>query len=464
MKRILQGTCVLFLMVLLAAQGAQAQSGGTYRMEVGGAAALRSNLPFWLHARQYGTLDPQSTGGYARMDAARIDSVNAWFAYTVKGSVLARASEHSTVHFNEIYAAARAGFIQVRVGRKHEIIGTVDAPLSSGALGTSGNAIPVPKIVVATTGYTDAPLTQGYLEFKGYWSHGWLGDERFVEGAYLHQKNAYLRMGGDLPVNVYGGLVHNAFWGGTSPAFGALPASFNDYWRTVLALSGSEEAPEDDRVYIQGNHLGVYDVGLTLDVGDFRVLAYRHFIFEDRDNLKFKSPQDGLLGLSIADQRTGRFLDHLTYEYLYTKWQNGPIGPGGVPRGGPGGRDNYYNHGIYRSGWTYFGRTVGSPLLTPVPGPEHGIANNRVVGHHIGIAGHVHATEYRLLATYTRNYGTYSEPYNPMRSQYSLALDTETDIPGAHGINLLATLALDQGSLYGDNVGVRIGVAYDGNW
>jgi hypothetical protein len=325
-----------------------------------------------------------------------------------------------------------------------------------------------------TDGYTAVPLTQQWVEFKGRYADGLLPDDRFAEGGYLHQKTFYLRVGTPLPVQIYGGLVHDAMWGGTAPDVGRLPQSLNDYVRTVVALTGAEDAPEGEQIYIQGDHFGVIDVGLSAEVGPLRARAYRHFVYEDRDNLKFKAPQDGLFGLALADARTDRVVDRLVYEHLYTKWQNGPVGPNlRNPRGGAGGRDDYYNHYIYESGWTLYGRTAGSPLLTPFDGGggEEGIANNRVVGHHLGVAGHLGALDYRALATYTRNYGTYDDReraleetgsyrFQPPLEQVSLLVGARRPWPGAPEFEIDVALGVDIGALHGDAVGGQVGLVY----
>jgi hypothetical protein len=50
-------------------------------------------------------------------------------------------------------------------------------------------------------------------------SHGWFEEGRYVSNVWLHHKNAYLRLGGSLPVNIYYGFNHYAQWGGKSPGY-----------------------------------------------------------------------------------------------------------------------------------------------------------------------------------------------------------------------------------------------------
>lgn len=440
-------------------------------VELGAVGSTGAGVPFWLHANRDGLVDPASANGFVRSRLERTGASDKRWDFGYGMEVVGRASAHETVFLPTLYAEGRYGFLTLRAGRKAETIGTVADGLTSGSLGTSRNATPIPQIVLATDGYTPVPWTEGWVEFKGRYADGLLPDDRFVKGAYLHQKTFYVQAGGPSPVQVYGGLVHNAFWGGTSPAYDDLPASFDDYVRTVVALTGAEDAPTGDQIYIQGDHLGIIDAGLSLELESFGVRAYRHFIYEDRDNLRFKSPQDGLFGLELVDERSRWWIDRFVYEHLYTKWQNGPIGPGNR-RGGPGGRDDYYNHGTWRSGWTFYGRTVGSPLLTPYPPDDGrvGIANNRVVGHHLGLSGSVGAVDYHLLATYSRNYGRYGDRqalenedeyrFEPPLEQTSFLVEAHWSWPDVPSFELRGAVGADRGELYDDAVGVRLGVLY----
>ncbi|WP_243664813.1 capsule assembly Wzi family protein [Rhodothermus marinus] len=191
----------------------------------------------------------------------------------------------------------------------------------------------------------------------------WFDDPRHTRGTYLHQKFLYGRLnlhGWQL----YGGLVHDAQWGGTSPIYGPQPDGIDDWWRVFWGMGGAPDAPPADQVYYQGNHLGIWDVGLKGRIGTVGLHIYRHFLFNDKDGLKLKNPGDGLLGVALTFENLP--VAQLVYEYLYSKRQSGPMPPG-PGRGGPGGQDNYYNHWLYRSGWTYYGRTISNPLFFPYP-------------------------------------------------------------------------------------------------
>ncbi|ACY49612.1 capsule assembly Wzi family protein [Rhodothermus marinus] len=469
---------VLIVLLLggLSASLVRAQALSSLRLEgeLGVRAATAGRLPFWLAANQWGRFDPKSANGYVLLNGQWERQPHAWLSYGVGGELLLRRAHDPSAHFVEAYGRVRVGFLEAHVGRRREIVGTVDTLLSSGAPDVSPNATPIPKIVVRTPHYTSVPGTRGWVQFHGYWAHGWMKDVRQVEDTYLHQKYLYLRFGPG-SWRIYAGLVHQAFWGGTSrnPSIGRLPQGLDDYFRTFFALNAGEGAPRGEQIYIQGDHFGTYDFGFSLEGRRFGLLVYRHFFYEDRDGLKFKNPQDGLLGLALRD-REGRLVERVVYEFLYTKRQSGPIGPG-PGRGGPGGRDNYYNHYIYRTGWTHYGRTVGSPLMFAFEDRAKrltgGVENNRVVAHHLGLAGRLApALRYRLLATYSRNYGTYNgrdvlqQPgatyrFEPPPEQLSVLMVLDWQ-PDGRPLAVQVALAGDVGQLYPDNLGLALGVRY----
>ena len=78
------------------------------------------------------------------------------------------------------------------------------------------------------------------------------------------------------------------------------------------------------------------------------------------------------------------------------------------------GTDNYYNHYIY-AGWQHWGMGIGNPLvMSPIYNDDGEIVfkSNRLQGHHLGIMGTPCADlQYRILLSFTRNWGTYSLPF-----------------------------------------------------
>ena len=448
----------------------------TVSIEATGASQQRQ--PFWLVANRNGIVDHASANGIARFGLSR-SATNDGSTWEVGYGVdaVARLSQNETAHLAEAYGALRyRGFI-LRAGRWVETIGATDPRTSSGSLTMSRNATPIPRITFSSDGYVEVPYSQGYAEVKGRWTHGWMTGDRFVDLPYLHAKHAFLRLGGKLPVRIFGGLVHNALWAGRSsnPSVGEIADGPDDFWRVITVQSGDEGQPLGEQIYKQGNHLGIIEIGGDARLGNWRLRAYRQFIYEDEDGAELDTPQDGILGISFADTRSHRIVQSLTYEYLYTKWQSGqrPLGP--EPPGGRGvvGGNDYYNHYIYQSGWTLGGRTIGSPLLLPYAN-QPGVESNRVIAHHLGLLGRPHsAIQYRFFATYARHYGNYADlrtalrndtsyEFVPPKHQYSVLLETMIAWPDVPGLSVRASVAYDDGSVFESaSFGGGVALQYD---
>lgn len=434
------------------------------------------NLPFWLSANQYGTIDPRSANGGLRFSAYRPFSRQEGIDYALGVDLLGRVSHHATVYAPRLYGRLRYGGLQLTVGRREQVIGRVDTSLSLGSVTWSRNATPPPKVSLSSDGYLAVPGTGGFLAGKGYFAHGWLGQDRFVEGAFLHEKYLYLRLlPADVPVNGHAGLVHHATWGGTSPLAGHQAAGFDDWLDVVLgrrnAGEGTPGAPA-----AQANHMAAYDFSVSLDFGDGRGLVYRQFYHEDTPSLLFRNPWDGSWGLGYRRNEPTALVNAILWEHVRMTRQNAKFSEGEER-----GADVYYGHSLYRSGWTYEGRTLGMPLLIPAsrtPGLRDdlpGIGNSIVVAHHVGIEGALgRRHSYQLLGTYSRNYGAQGvcEPTDdsicgartdrrtPRRDQYSFRVEVRGPILDQHNLGFRTALAFDTGSFYEDRLGVSVALSW----
>ena len=148
---------------------------------------------------------------------------------------------------------------------------------------------------------------------------------------------------------------------------------------------------------------------------------------------------------------------------------------------------------LYKTGWTYQDRIIGTPLFFTksrtrlyVPGfvePDQdnfdfNVVNNRVVAHHVGIEGYLRQAQYKLLSTFTRNYGTYGGlnngirywgsienpdaeyAFKPAQRQAYFLLEVASH-PFSQQWSLLTSVAWDVGQLT-NNVGILIGLRREG--
>ena len=140
----------------------------------------------------------------------------------------------------------------------------------------------------------------------------------------------------------------------------------------------------------------------------------------------------------------------MTLEVLQTTDQSGPW----HDRDGLvfGGNDTYYMNYIYQQGWTSFGRTIGSPLMSP--------SNSRVWAYHAGIRGDIYGFRYRALCTYADNYGTYKSP--AISRNTAILLEVKKRVPQAWDLEFGVALAGDFGTQYGHQFGGMITVSKQG--
>jgi hypothetical protein len=469
--------CLLTLaLVVTAGSSADAQLPGSvnYRLRLSTAAGTAGSLPFWLHTNQYGILEASSANTVFEFSVQTPFNAQKKFSYSYGVDAVGRVSEDSSVLFNGIFLKMRYSWLQLNAGRFKERLGIDGGELSSGPFMWSGNSRPMYKVSVFTNDYVDVPFTNGFLALSGYFGHGWFGNNRFVQDAYLHQKSAYAKVGGRWRVNVFAGLLHNAMWGGYTDSTGALPSSLEDFWSVFVGEGASTSAPENESYNRLGNHLGVWDLGVTVDFERFDIMLQKTTPFEDQSGLQGRSLEDGVYGLRIQRKERERLIDGFLWEFLYTKSQSGADAPDDTTGSGVGW-DNYFNNYMYRDGWTYDGRILGTPLFSFDPLRSiNAVFNNRVVAHHFGLNGNVWSTRYTFFYTYSRNYGTYEDlffaqemgieyRFDPPLEQHAYMLRIERPFAALGRLLILdATVAADVGEYYQDNVGAMIGVKYIG--
>ncbi|MEX0686759.1 MAG: capsule assembly Wzi family protein [Balneolales bacterium] len=462
----------LFTLITLILAGAASLYGQTftYSLETQAIAGTAEKAPFWLVSNRHSMFGQGETGGFMRATMEATGNLGTWFRYKTGVDMVGRPLGQQALYFNQAYLNLGYGAFELFGGRMIETIGNHDETLSSGSMGISTNATPMPKIRLGIPEYMALPYTHGFIQIKGHLAHGWFENDRYTASPYLHEKSAYARFNGNRVFSIYGGLTHFGYWGGNSPDHGEISTSLQDFKRIFLMTGGADEdAPAGWQAYMYGDSRGIWDIGFELQGGTYNLNVYRHFLIEDKDGLKFNSPQDGLLGFSLKNSKKG-LIDGIVYEHLYTKWQNGPDGPGSRATG-KGGWDNYYNNSIYRSGWTYHERTIGTPLFLTHNEKGSGrlkIISNRIVAHHVGIEGILtNSIRHRFLLTYSRNYGTYAEragfddfEFQGGKEQFSFLMETTTHLPGKNNIELLAALAFDTGEVYTNNLGLILGVRF----
>jgi hypothetical protein len=432
---------------------------------VGKINALYSNgamVPTWLHANQNGEIANLPYSGNIQLGIVKpATRPNRWFDYSggvvltgrIAGSHLSTIDKkiETTGFFSLLYAHIRLYILDITMGIKPLYFTPSDKELSCGSLLFSNNIHPIPHISIHLENWTPIPGLFGYAEIKGGITHGWLADNaKIVQEALLHHKYIGGRIGGELPVNVSYELHHATQWGGNSIIYGDLGHNWTAFKNVFFAQSGG--TINNEKLNAQGNHLLSQTLCITTQVRKWKLNFYWQDIQEDARPRFIGTGQnnkDGLWGIS-ATQDVWPFIGTILFEVLKTSDQSGPW----HDRDGMvfGGNDNYYNNGIYQDGWTYWGRTIGMPLLS--------LTNNRVSAYHTGIKGNIYGYKYRVMCSYVDNYGTYNKPLRSNNT--AILLECSKHIEKAWGLDICLSLAGDFGNQFGNTFGAMLTIKKQG--
>ena len=439
--------------------------------------------PFWATANRNGLM-PESSGALLWVQARKPYDTDRTLQWRAALSLAARseAADPFSCLVDEAYAGIRWKALSVEAGLLHRAPDFVAEPglgslsATSGNVIWSGNARSMPGYTLSLDPVA-IPYLGGRVLLEGSFGDYRTTDTRQVQGALVHNTRFRFIFKLSQRLEFRMGLDHFAFWGGTSrdPEVGVFPVSFKNYLRMLLgrsALTGSLQ----DQFYVLGNQLGGECFRFDWRGEGWR-MAFQHDIpYEDGSGMGFQNFPDGVNTLWFGWDDKRRWVSDLLYEYHHTTWQSGPVHD--AMMGGEyvifGGRDNYFNHAEYRSGWTSFGRVIGDPLMlpeAPVPlGAEGsmipGIRSNRFRAHHFAMAGALfRVAPYKLMLTWSNHYGTYDAPLREDGSPlgaFSGAFMGEIPLPLKQGTRMRLTYGLygDAGPLTGNRLGASIGLRY----
>ncbi len=460
-----------------------------YVVEAGGLRASPEQTPFWLTVNQYGLIPPRGSFGTLRAGVwrdyrLRPDSTHERTArrfdwgfglYAVANIGSPALANNPALLLPEAYVKIKVGVFELYGGNRREVVGLGDTLLTSGFVAWSGNAAPFPKIQFHMPNFVVVPFTRKLLALRGGYAHGWFANT-YVQGSYLHHKYLYGRIGKpNWRIRIYAGINHQVQWGGradylvgtTLAINGTLPTSFRDYVSLVTGrypddIQNSRFTSFDGENRV-GNHVGSYDVALEWQGRTANWLLYHQHIYDDASGLALQNLPDGLTGLRFLNQqRPGAAfrVQRVVVEWISTTNQSGPFFDQVIRYQG---RDNYFNHSQYREGWSYRGRTLGTPFIAPRSDFSPTVnaftgggffANNRVVAWYGGAMGAFkRGPALTLRASYSRNFGTYNQPYPQPFRQFSTLLSAQWRLGGWSGTTLTTTVARDQGELFPNSVG-----------
>lgn len=363
---------VLSFILILAAHFGYSQLPDSLQINVGsiGTIAKEAYQPLWLVSNRWGAItdrqyDASTYIGFSNanyfgkkyISKSNPTGVEQPVFYVKYGANLINNNQFKDITVQEGYVKAGYKHLEIRAGRFKYIPGEVDQDLSSGSLGLSGNALPIPQITIGLTDYVNVPFTNGWLQVKGQLSHGWLGNDRFLS-SYYHEKNLYLRAG-KKRFKFFVGVQHYVEWGGRRGDI-QLDRSFkgflNVFFSTTNADDGSGIDPAELKYasYHAGDQRGILELGFDLETNIARLHFYHQTPFDGTWGIDIRNI-DNLSGISIAPKNGRAVVKKVLLEFIYTK-QAENYAP-------PLNRQAYYNNGYYKTGWEYENRIVGTPLF-----------------------------------------------------------------------------------------------------
>lgn len=421
--------------------------------------------PFWLTSNTNGDVSSSPFSGNLTAGIYK-EAIHdeRWWDYDFGVQLTGRVEYPKTAkgYLNLAYAHVRLFIFDVTAGIQPMIYETQDTALSMGSMLFSGNSQPIPRISVGIDHYVPFPGCYGYLEFKGGMTHGWFVDNVFMRGSYLHYKYAAVRIGGQLPVNVSYEFHHAAQWGGVSPVYGDIGSDWQSFKNVFMARAGG--VMKNDLLNAQGNHLGSQQLMLTGKWTGWEISAYWQNFLDDNFSVigDGKNLRDGLWGICLK-QTQWPFIQGVTYEFMNTTDQSGPW----HDRDGLcyAGNDSYYRNSVFKNGWNYFYRSIGTPFITSPLYNEDGTIytqNSRVRVHHLGVRGDIYGFAYRFKASYARNYGNDNTSRAVLSDNTALLLEVSRYVPQAWGLQFGLRLAADFGSQWGNQIGGQITIRKNG--
>lgn len=465
---------LLIFTILSIPMMAQEKSGFTpdFRLSQTSAVSSGKDLPFWMVSNQNGTYALHNSSyllfqAGLRRDLDR-DTLKKW-GYTYGVHMVYGIAGTSDFQPNEYWVGFRFHQLILKAGAQSDPIIYGGLSSTNGNMYRSRDARPVPGLSLSTNGYIPFLFAKKWFSWRFLYEEGLLNDKQFVSNAHLHHKNLHFRALLTPSLSLSIGLEHYVFWGGVSPIDGQLP-EWNQYLRYITGFAGGAGASLNDQMNASGNQLGSYNLELKKNWTNTIATFYWNHPYDDRSGMELDNLRDGLWGIHIAKSKKNSFITDVVYEYLNTRNQSGRIYPHLAPTPdnpsritGRGG-DNYFNHGIYQSGYTHYQHMMGSPLFIPTIGSDDvskGFDRSRLWMHHLGISGTLgNGFFWKSLFTWSRDFDRFI--FTNLNAHDELSFLAEGSYAGTKlPFKVKAGLAGDNGDRFENCIGGYLGIEFN---
>ena len=409
--------------------------------------------------------------------------------YTGNGQFEVQKQRPAVAWIQQAYVEGKYRSIYAVAGQKYKSSPIVNGELSSGDLVWSGNARPPVGLRAGFFDFQNIPFTKGWLQINGEFGYFRQFDDKWLEnhynyynhfittGTWLHYKSLHFRTNPRQKWVFTIGAQAACQFGGTAEYYKdghldrtvKMDADAKAFWRTFIAGSGGNSAGDS---FVEGNHLGTWDMSLQYTfIPGHNLRAYTQWLWEDGSGIGKMNGFDGLWGLEyfIPHQGAKFPVTNVVIEYLDFTNQSGPIHwtpndhPGTPITSHSSGADDYYNNYIY-NGYQSRGMSIGSPFVKSPLYNQDGYMryrDNVMRGVHAAIKGQFnYFWGYTLMGSYRKAWGTPIIPRAGSVDDFSMMLEVRYRF--VHNWQLHGRIAMDHGTLYGNNWGARLGISYHG--
>lgn len=457
-----------------------------YHAQVGAALSAGEHTPLWLNANRYGFSSVERNNLWLRLSAFKYEDEQKDFSWGA-GIDMGLAYRFESVFVpQQLYAEIRYRCLDAMIGAKELDDGFLPRDLSSGSLTQGWNARPIPQLRVGIFDYANVWGCKDMFAVKGHIAYGMYDDnwwlKRWADPAFdytlnqLYCSRAIYFRGGNaekFPLEGELGLVMDSEFGGktwnaSSHSWDKHPTSIKAWLKALVPARGGSDTGIGEQTNVEGNFLGNWSFSLKWQSPQgWMVRAYYQHFFEDHSMLFFDYPwKDGLYGIQ-GKLPKNPVVSEIDYEFLYMKDQSGPVYYDHTTNidHQVSGRDGYYTNYIY-NGWQHWGQGIGNPLLTsPIYNNPHWVnfLSTRIVSNHLGFKGEPsEQVSYRVLASHTRSWGTYSQPFEKVKANFSWLAEVKYHPKSLEGWEASLSLAGDHGSLLGNSFGGMLTISKTG--
>ena len=314
-----------------------------YKVETRATFSDGKYTPFWLVSNIFGMGSPEFNNGFVKGQVIKPIARENKFSWGAGIDLVGQWNLPAAFRVQQLYAEFKYRAIWASIGSREIKPQFNNMSLSSGDLLFSGNAFPVPQIMVGTFDYASFWGTKGWFGIKAYLSYGictdgrwqehWVApDANYAKNILLCNKGLWFRIGNEkkFPLVYEFGAELGTQFGGTVRYNGEtfkMPTKFVDWIKAIIPLAGGSSTPEGEQSNVQGNMTGEYSSSLSYSpTPDWNIRLYWEHFFEDHSQMFYQYGywKDGLWGVELTFPKN-RFISKFVYEFIGTKDQTGPV-------------------------------------------------------------------------------------------------------------------------------------------